>query len=146
MPPNNRDLWKDAAHAIFNFSEFNLASYDTLFLPFTLAHARAAAQRRSRGATMLKSTATGFAWMALSALFQDRAFAVAPIFPQPHFAPRARNVIFLFMDGGVSHVDTFDPKPELTKRDGQISTKGNQKVGEEPVGICTARPERHPGQ
>lgn len=37
----------------------------------------------------------------------------------PHFAPRAKHAIFLFMDGGVSHVDSFDPKPELTKRHGQ---------------------------
>jgi len=36
-----------------------------------------------------------------------------------HFAPRARRVIFLFMDGGVSHVDSFDPKPELTRLSGQ---------------------------
>ncbi len=37
----------------------------------------------------------------------------------PQFVPRAKHVIFLFMDGGVSHVDTFDRKPELTKRNGQ---------------------------
>lgn len=36
-----------------------------------------------------------------------------------HFAPRAKRVIFLFMDGGVSHIDTFDPKPELTRLSGQ---------------------------
>lgn len=37
-----------------------------------------------------------------------------PLLPQPpHFTPRAKNVIFLFMTGGVSHVDTFDPKPRL---------------------------------
>jgi hypothetical protein len=36
-----------------------------------------------------------------------------------HFAPRAKRVILLFMDGGVSHVDSFDPKPELTRRSGQ---------------------------
>lgn len=36
-----------------------------------------------------------------------------------HLAPRAKRVVFLFMDGGVSHVDTFDPKPELTKRSGR---------------------------
>ena len=37
-----------------------------------------------------------------------------PLAPkQPHFAPKAKNVIFLFMTGGVSHVDTFDPKPKL---------------------------------
>jgi len=38
---------------------------------------------------------------------------------QPHFASRARSVIFLFMDGGVSHVDSFDPKPRLQKESGQ---------------------------
>jgi len=37
----------------------------------------------------------------------------------PHFAPRARSVIFLFMEGGPSHLDTFDPKPELTRLHGQ---------------------------
>lgn len=39
-----------------------------------------------------------------------------PLAPkQPHFPARAKNVIFLFMTGGVSHVDTFDPKPNLTR-------------------------------
>jgi hypothetical protein len=38
---------------------------------------------------------------------------------QPHFPAKAKNVIFLFMTGGVSHVDTFDPKPELTKQHGK---------------------------
>jgi len=38
---------------------------------------------------------------------------------QPHFAPKAKNVIFLFMTGGVSHIDTFDPKPELTRQHGK---------------------------
>jgi hypothetical protein len=33
---------------------------------------------------------------------------------EPHFPAKAKNVIFLFMTGGVSHIDTFDPKPELT--------------------------------
>ena len=37
----------------------------------------------------------------------------------PHFAPRARRVIFLYLNGGLSHVDTFDPKPALAKFDGQ---------------------------
>jgi hypothetical protein len=37
----------------------------------------------------------------------------------PHFAPKAKSCISLFMYGGPSHVDLFDPKPELTKRDGQ---------------------------
>ncbi len=37
----------------------------------------------------------------------------------PHFPPKAKNVIWLFMEGAPSAVDMFDPKPELTKRDGQ---------------------------
>lgn len=43
-----------------------------------------------------------------------------PLSPKrPHFAPRAKRVIFLFMNGGPSHVDTFDPKPDLEKYAGQ---------------------------
>jgi hypothetical protein len=43
-----------------------------------------------------------------------------PLSPKPsHFPPRARRIIFLFMNGGPSHVDTFDPKPALTKYNGQ---------------------------
>ena len=65
---------------------------------------------------MLKTSATGFAWLALSALTQQRAFG-API--APHFPAKAKNIIFLFMDGGVSHVDSFDPKPALEKHVGE---------------------------
>lgn len=51
----------------------------------------------------------------------------SPLAPQPsHFKPRAKAVISLFMSGGVSHVDTFDPKPMLAKYHGQpLSGKGN---------------------
>src|SRR2546422_5510693 len=43
-----------------------------------------------------------------------------PLAPRPpHFPPRARSVIFLFMSGGPSHVDLFDPKPELIRLAGQ---------------------------
>jgi hypothetical protein len=38
---------------------------------------------------------------------------------KPHFAPKAKHVIFLFLNGGASQVDTFDPKPELTRLHGQ---------------------------
>src|SRR5512147_2017945 len=45
---------------------------------------------------------------------------VDPLAPRaPHFKPRARSVIFLFMDGGVSHIDSFDPKPRVQKESGQ---------------------------
>ncbi len=43
--------------------------------------------------------------------------------PGPHFTPKAKSVIQLFQHGGPSHVDLFDPKPELNKRDGQESPK-----------------------
>src|SRR5438309_8417979 len=43
--------------------------------------------------------------------------ADSPLFPKkPHFAPKAKAVISLFMNGGASHLDTFDPKPELSRR------------------------------
>ena len=38
---------------------------------------------------------------------------------RPHFAARAKRIIFLYLNGGLSHVDSFDPKPALTKFDGQ---------------------------
>src|SRR5439155_25830555 len=61
----------------------------------------------------------------LAALMGDRAYgadaASAPRPPAglPHYRPRARNVIFLFIEGGPSHVDTFDPKPLLDRENGQ---------------------------
>src|SRR5207247_11347783 len=46
--------------------------------------------------------------------------AANPLAPKaPQFSPKARNVIFLFMSGAPSHIDLFDPKPEMTKWDGQ---------------------------
>src|ERR1041385_7157913 len=48
---------------------------------------------------------------------------------KPHFAPRATRVISLFMSGGVSHLDTFDPKPALVKYAGQpLTGKGDVVV------------------
>ena len=51
---------------------------------------------------------------------EQRHFDVLP--KQPHFQPRARAMISMFMQGGPSHIDLFDPKPELDKRDGQNFT------------------------
>lgn len=69
---------------------------------------------------MLQSTANGFGLLALSSLLTDKGYAEVPV--APHHRPRATNVIFCFMDGGVSHVDSFDPKPKLTERDGKSFT------------------------
>ena len=65
---------------------------------------------------MLGRCAGGFGAVALAGLLNDRAFGAAR---PAHFMPRARNVIFLYMDGGPSQVDTFDPKPLLSKENGR---------------------------
>jgi hypothetical protein len=63
-----------------------------------------------------------------------------PQFPKPpHFAPRAKRVIHLFMNGGPSHVDTFDPKPALQKYAGQRLPGGNL-VTERPTGAAFPSP------
>jgi hypothetical protein len=69
----------------------------------------------------LNRTALGFGGVALAALSARDlpAKGVPAITGQPHFAPRAKNVIWLFMRGGVSHMESFDPKPALTKYAGK---------------------------
>jgi hypothetical protein len=77
---------------------------------------------------MLWRCANGFGGLALMALLGDRAYAglatgspagKTPLAPRtPHFRAKARSVIFLYMDGGPSQVDTFDPKPLLRKEHG----------------------------
>jgi hypothetical protein len=69
----------------------------------------------------LKQTALGFGFLALADLVAraENPGASAPGEPGPHFAPRAKRVIFLFMKGGPSHVDTFDPKPLLDRDHGK---------------------------
>ncbi len=71
---------------------------------------------------MLQNTGRGFGTMALASLMGGAALASVdnPLAPKaPPLPAQAKSVIHLFMHGGVSHVDTFDPKPELAKRDGQ---------------------------
>ena len=62
--------------------------------------------------------AHGFGAMALGALHAAESTDPLRVRP-PHHTPRAKSVIFLFMDGGVSHVDSFDPKPRLATERGQ---------------------------
>ena len=80
----------------------------------------AAAPLLSRRA-MLKEAGGGFGAVALAALLagETRAAGVAPSLGKPHFAPRAVRVLYLFMHGGPSHVDLFDPKPDLAKLAGK---------------------------
>lgn len=77
---------------------------------------------------MLARAGAGFGMLPLAGLLQQPAQAAQPT-PIPHFAASAKRVIFLFMNGAPSHVDTFDPKPKLAEVEGQqpsgMSTKGS---------------------
>src|SRR5881628_2646835 len=66
----------------------------------------------------------GFGALALASLLSDESSAAAASASAdgpkpPHFPPRVKRVIWLFMHGGPSHVDLFDPKPDLVKLAGQ---------------------------
>ena len=71
----------------------------------------------------LATAAHGFGALALGDLLRAESAPDAvgsPFLPKkPHFEPKAKSVICLFMEGGPSHVDLCDPKPELTRHDGQ---------------------------
>src|SRR5579872_3153002 len=71
----------------------------------------------------IRHIGSGFGALALSALAaaeSPRSNEADPFIPKkPHFSPKAKAVIFLFMEGGPSHLDLFDPKPELTRQHGK---------------------------
>jgi hypothetical protein len=75
----------------------------------------------------LRSAGGGLGWLALADLLRaERLSEVEGLVPRPHFRPRANRVLMLFMSAGVSHVDSFDYKPQLAKHAGQaITGKGN---------------------
>ncbi len=79
---------------------------------------------------MLRQAACGFGSLALAGLADEQAAAAGnPLAPRPpHFPPRAKRVIFLFMQGGVSHVDSFDYKPRLDKDDGKTLVFDDARV------------------
>lgn len=69
---------------------------------------------------MLQKSSAGFGSLALAALLGSEGQAAQKKLAQhPHFAPKAKRVIFLFMHGGPSHMDTFDYKPQLQKDSGK---------------------------
>lgn len=79
----------------------------------------------------LRGTACGFGWLALQGLAARSSSAASdsPLAPRPtHHPARAKRVIFLFMQGGPSHVDTFDRKPLLDERDGQMQAFDDARV------------------
>ncbi len=73
---------------------------------------------------LLRQTACGFGTLGLTSMVAQQAASAAstgnPLTVRaPHFAPKAKRVIFLFMHGGPSSIDTFDPKPKLAELDGK---------------------------
>ena len=105
---------------------------------------------------LLVQAANGFGAMALAALMQEQAFRAATVKPerQPHFPAKARSVIFLFMDGGPSQVDTSTRNRGSTARTASRSRWRSQPTQFDNVGttlpvalgVPAPRAERHPGQ
>lgn len=90
----------------------------------------------------LWQTGGGFAGLALMDLLtRDGHWKVEAAARAPHFPARAKRAVFLFMNGAPSQVDTFDPKPELTRRNGQ-PYQGKLTVGSNgrPVGYLMQTP------
>jgi hypothetical protein len=87
---------------------------------FSDGHVRLTRNRRE----FIRDAFCGFGSLALGSMLQDeqaRAAAATPLAARsPHLAARAKSVIFLFMAGGPSHIETFDPKPLLNQLDGHI--------------------------
>jgi hypothetical protein len=81
---------------------------------------------------MLLRCASGFGGIALAALLGDEALGATVAGPgsprPPHHRPSAKNIIFLYMDGGPSQVDTFDYKPMLERFNGQDPYKAIGKL------------------
>ncbi len=84
----------------------------------------------------LQHAGAGFGALALNAMLGEETRAAAPRSPlspkQPHFAAQAKHVVHLFMNGGPSQVDTFDPKPLLDQFDGKtlpLHYKTERKTG-----------------
>ena len=97
---------------------------------------------------MLSQCANGFGAVALAAMMADgeRAASAATgsegrsVAQGTHFDPKVRNVIFLYMDGGVSQVDSFDPKPELDKQNGKPFPAKIEKTQFNNIGNSLASP------
>ncbi len=114
---------------------------------------------------VLSRSGAGFGMLGLSAVLSDElrgtrtvqaansltavAGSTNPLSPRPpHFTPRAKHVIFLFMNGGPSHVDTFDPKPALKTNEGKPGKGGKympspfkfQKRGESGIEVSEIFP------
>src|SRR5271166_2248256 len=96
--------------------------------------------------SFLADLGMGFTGLALGAmLYRDgvaRSSEPLPSQPpsgQPHFRPKAKSVIWLFMNGGVSHLESFDPKPTLDKYAGKSIAETPFKSVQDPDKLKLAR-------
>jgi hypothetical protein len=87
----------------------------------------------------LTRCASGFGLVGLAGLLAEASAATATS-GRPHFAPRAKRIIQIFLSGGPSHVDLFDPKPELAKRHGQPLPFEKPKLERTKTGNLLASP------
>jgi len=86
--------------------------------------------------------AGGFAGLALAAMLHRDGWsreAATPSDGRPHFAPRAKQVIWLFMNGGMSHVESFDPKPTLTRYGGKTIAETPFADAQDPKKLAIER-------
>src|SRR5262245_24759856 len=95
---------------------------------------------------MLRASAGGFGQVVLAALAASRAqadssAASGPPTPRtPHFPPHAKRIIFLFMWGGPSHVDLFDPKPRLNFDSGKPLSGDSVGSAQKQLGTVLGSP------
>ena len=89
----------------------------------------------------LSNLACGFGGLAFGALAHRNSLAAESLSTSKfHHQPKAKRVIHLFMNGGPSHVDTFDPKPELTKWHGKVLPDENRLSTERKTGTAYKSP------
>ncbi len=85
---------------------------------------------------ILQKVGGGFGMMGLAGMLSASEAASTKVKQHvPHFAPKAKRVIFLFMSGGPSQVDTFDPKPALLKYAGQRPKAANIRTASKTMGL-----------
>jgi hypothetical protein len=105
---------------------------------------------RSSRRALLRRAGTGFGLLGLAALLADEAVGGAPAdrsadplaVRTPHHPARARSCIFLYMPGGPSHIDTFDPKPRVARDDGRPVPFEKPKLMRMQTGNLLASPWR----
>src|SRR5438874_11322652 len=86
----------------------------------------------------------GFTGLARAAMLQRDGYSSeghrwAPPDGRPHFPPRAKSVIWLFMNGGVSHLESFDPKPTLNRYAGRTIAETPFRDVQDPERLRLAR-------